>query len=175
MKNINFKNKKGITLIALVVTIIVLLILAGVSIATITGENGLLEKAELAKEETSKAQELENNTIGNYEKQIDEQVTGTRGDKVQVVTAWSGENTSGTVSLGNYNISDYDFVLLTAKSYNVYIQTQLYHVSDITVGTSIIGVTNDSYNIWYTVTDDSTLTFTSRNGLSLASVKLIKI
>jgi len=39
------KNNKGITLIALVVTIIVLLILAGVSIAMLTGENGILTNA----------------------------------------------------------------------------------------------------------------------------------
>jgi Tfp pilus assembly protein PilE len=39
------KNQKGITLIALVITIIVLLILAGVSIAMLTGNNGLLTKA----------------------------------------------------------------------------------------------------------------------------------
>ncbi len=39
------KNQKGITLIALVITIIVLLILAGVSIAMLTGDNGILTKA----------------------------------------------------------------------------------------------------------------------------------
>ena len=39
------KNNKGITLIALVVTIIVLLILAGVSIAMLTGDNGILSRA----------------------------------------------------------------------------------------------------------------------------------
>ena len=39
------KNQKGITLIALVITIIVLLILAGVTIAMLTGENGILNKA----------------------------------------------------------------------------------------------------------------------------------
>lgn len=39
------KNNKGITLIALVVTIIVLLILAGVSIAMLTGQNGILSRA----------------------------------------------------------------------------------------------------------------------------------
>lgn len=39
------KNNKGITLIALVITIIVLLILAGVSIAMLTGENGILTRA----------------------------------------------------------------------------------------------------------------------------------
>ena len=45
-------NNKGITLIALVITIIVLLILAGVTIATLTGENGILTRASDAKVET---------------------------------------------------------------------------------------------------------------------------
>ena len=53
------KNKNGITLIALVITIIVLLILAGVTIATLTGENGILTRASDAKEETIIAQEKE--------------------------------------------------------------------------------------------------------------------
>ena len=44
----NTKEQKGITLIALVVTIIVLLILAGVSIAMLTGENGIMSKAATA-------------------------------------------------------------------------------------------------------------------------------
>ena len=48
MKN-NFTQKRGITLIALVITIIVLLILAGVSIAMLTGQNGILSQAENAK------------------------------------------------------------------------------------------------------------------------------
>ena len=47
-----FKNEIGITLIALVITIIVLLILAAVSIATLTGENGILTQANNAKEQT---------------------------------------------------------------------------------------------------------------------------
>lgn len=42
------RNQKGITLIALVITIIVLLILAGVSIAMLTGDNGLLTKSRQA-------------------------------------------------------------------------------------------------------------------------------
>ena len=49
---INFRQKKGITLIALVITIIVLLILAGVTIATLTGDNGLLTKTSKANLET---------------------------------------------------------------------------------------------------------------------------
>lgn len=49
------KNQKGITLIALVITIIVLLILAGVTIAMLTGENGILNKATGAVSDTEKA------------------------------------------------------------------------------------------------------------------------
>lgn len=49
------KSQKGITLIALVITIIVLLILAGVTIAMLTGENGILNKATGAVSDTEKA------------------------------------------------------------------------------------------------------------------------
>ena len=53
------KNQRGITLIALLITIIVLLILAGVSIAMLTGENGILNKATSARSETNKAEAVE--------------------------------------------------------------------------------------------------------------------
>ena len=55
----NLRKEKGITLIALVITIIVLLILAGITIATLTGENGILKKASKAGEETKKAEYAE--------------------------------------------------------------------------------------------------------------------
>lgn len=53
------KEAKGITLIALVITIIVLLILAGVTIATLTGDNGILKQADKAKTETTMGEEKE--------------------------------------------------------------------------------------------------------------------
>lgn len=53
------RENKGITIIALVVTIIILLILTGVTIATLTVENGLLQRSEIAKEENKGAKELE--------------------------------------------------------------------------------------------------------------------
>lgn len=46
------KKNKGITLIALVITIIVLLILAGITITTLAGNNGILTKSDMAQEET---------------------------------------------------------------------------------------------------------------------------
>lgn len=54
-----YLNNNGITLIALVITIIMLLILAGVVIVTLTGDNGLLQKATNAKIETIEAEGLE--------------------------------------------------------------------------------------------------------------------
>ena len=53
------KQEKGITLIALVITIIVLLILAAVSIAMLTGQNGILTQAQNAKRETEIASVIE--------------------------------------------------------------------------------------------------------------------
>ena len=52
MKKILKEKEKGITLIALVITIIVLLILAGVSIAMLTGDNGIITRANEASEKT---------------------------------------------------------------------------------------------------------------------------
>ena len=64
------RNNKGITLIALVITIIVLLILAGVSIAMLTGDNGILTQAQNAKNRTEEAQREEENILTNYEDYI---------------------------------------------------------------------------------------------------------
>ena len=64
------KTSKGITLIALVITIIVLLILAGVTIATLTGDNGILTKAQEASEKTKQA---------NAEEQVQLAVVGSMG------------------------------------------------------------------------------------------------
>ena len=68
-KKQKLKENKGITLIALVITIIVLLILAGVTIATLTGDNGILKKAGDAKTQTEQAKADENLKIaiaGSY-------------------------------------------------------------------------------------------------------------
>ena len=59
ISNNQSRKNNGITLIALVITIIVLLILAGVTIATLTGENGILTRASEAAERTEKANVIE--------------------------------------------------------------------------------------------------------------------
>ena len=66
MKRI-LKNEMGITLIALVITIIVLLILAGVAISMLSGENGILRKAAEAKTKTEESRKAEQSTLVDYE------------------------------------------------------------------------------------------------------------
>ena len=61
------KRETGITLIALVISIIVLLILAGVTIAALSGDNGILTRAKEAKEKTEQAQQDEEETLSNME------------------------------------------------------------------------------------------------------------
>ena len=67
MKKIK-KDEIGITIIALVITIIVLLILAGITIAMLTGDNGILTKATESSETSEKKQEKE--LVYQYKQQI---------------------------------------------------------------------------------------------------------
>ena len=64
-KKLKIKQEKGITLIALVVTIVVLLILAGVSISLVLNNNGVISKAKDARDKYAESQT-------NYEKQLEE-------------------------------------------------------------------------------------------------------
>ena len=70
------RNTKGITLIALVVTVIVLIILAGVSISLVLGENGIVNKAKKAKENTELAKVEEETRLNELAKQIEEGTSG---------------------------------------------------------------------------------------------------
>ncbi len=70
-------NNKGITLISLVITVIILLILAGIAISQLTS-NGLFGKAQLAKEKWDEAQRNENIILEDYENKIKRYTDGTR-------------------------------------------------------------------------------------------------
>ena len=77
----NFKNKKerGITLIALVVTIVVLLILAGVSISLVLNNNGVISKAKDAKNQYAEAQTNDEKQLNEVSDWIDTKVGDTTG------------------------------------------------------------------------------------------------
>ena len=74
-----FKSKKGITLVALVVTIVVLLILAGVSINLVLGNNGIVKKAQDAKTKTAEDQENMLNGMNQLADEIDNLTGGNGG------------------------------------------------------------------------------------------------
>lgn len=91
-KNKLMKQAKGITLIALVITIIILLILAGISIAMLTGDNGLLTKANLAKNETEKANVIEQAQLDILEKEIESKGRNiTKTDLIRILEKYFDE------------------------------------------------------------------------------------
>ena len=61
-----FKGQKGITLVALVITIIVLLILAGITISLTLGQNGIINRAQEAGKNYSDAQKAEMDSLINF-------------------------------------------------------------------------------------------------------------
>ena len=64
------QNNKGITLIALVVTIVVLLILAGITITAVIGDNGLINRAKTAAEKTNQAVQNDITAMEEYNQQL---------------------------------------------------------------------------------------------------------
>ena len=75
-KEIKNKQEKGITLIALVVTIVVLLILAGVSLSLVIGNDGIMKRAKEAKNRYAEAQTNEEKQLNELANGIDEMETG---------------------------------------------------------------------------------------------------
>ena len=138
------KNERGITLIALVVTIVVLLILAGVSISMLTGENGIITNANKASEENAHSAVYEGLLLEvtnyNTEKQIDE-ISASFSDYLKNKGIIDNDfvinikNLIGqTLSLGNGNITDGDYYKLEETGDNQTIQYKaVYYGSKNTV------------------------------------------
>lgn len=129
------KNQKGITLIALVITIIVLLILAGVSIAMLTGENGILTQTNKAKYTQIEGQVKEEiNLAVQSAKMFAEQ---------KAVSSPSGWLASSSANIGTADDTEDDQTIIgqmradltTGKGYTT-----------ITPGTGTITVTYDTDN-----------------------------
>ena len=107
------KQTKGITLIALVITIIVLLILAGVTITMLTGDNGILKQATNARETNSKAEFEEqvklaviasrvNDTASIDLKTLDEEINKISGT---TITKSEDDNLPWTVKKESYEVT----------------------------------------------------------------------
>ena len=95
------KTKNGITLIALVVTIVVLLILAGVSISLVVDKNGIIQKSKDARREYGQAKANEQEDLSNLSDMIEE-ATAEPPPKVDVNTK-AGDNSTINGKKGNSN------------------------------------------------------------------------
>ena len=79
MKKANLENNKGITLIALIITIIVLLILAGVTLSMVMGDSGIFKKANNAKNATEESNIIEDAKLAVMNEQTEYYSTNTSG------------------------------------------------------------------------------------------------
>ena len=124
MKSISFiitREQRGITLITLVVTIIVLIILAGVSIAMLVGENGIITQAQRAKENTELAEKQEKEDMGELEDELNEAITGIKVEQVTDENPGVLEGTGTDIDPYTINrIEDLIFFAYDVKQGNYY-------------------------------------------------------
>lgn len=122
LSKVNFKQSKskGITLIALVITIIVLLILAGISIATLTGENGILIKSEKAKTETEIADIKEQIKIEILEKQTENLGNITENQLNEILEKYDKDGKSDKVNDSGERIiqTDKGYIIKVSEIFN---------------------------------------------------------
>ena len=134
MKSIRRTNEKGITLIALVLTIIVLLIISGISISMLTGQNGILNRTVEAKEKTTLASEKEaivldfinNNMSQNNDYSIGEKLYDrniANGNKWKIIYDTNNEKIYGTNWMFISKETDIDNYGKTLNNWLVNIQT----------------------------------------------------
>ena len=113
---------KGITLVALVITIIILLILAGVVITALT-QTGLFENAKQAKNAMENAQTKENATLSDYSSEINEYISSNRNDK---------ENSQSLINKddGIYNKSEGGYIFNTSQNDITYTNNNIITLSE---------------------------------------------
>lgn len=151
------KNNRGITLVALVITIIILLILAGISIVQLT-ESGIFKKARKAEEKTKESQNLENSILKDYENTMNEYMT-TEKKKPQIIV--NIENATSVSIKVNILVNDEENIIPQDSQYSYYIkssQEEKYPEIPSYIGTNkqytFEGLTQGTnYNIKVTVKD----------------------
>ena len=132
------KNNKAITLIALVVTVIVLLILAGISISMLTGQNGILNRAHEAKEKTKIANQDEQRKLAQAEALMNTEETTYKG--VTIPKGFAPTRVEGEDSV------DAGLVITDGKG-NEFVWVEVPKTNTVysTAGTNITNFTDEEY------------------------------
>ena len=92
-------NEKGITLVALVVTLIVLLILAGVTITSLLGDNGIIKKAQEAVNAMDESIKAEQNEINALIEELNSVVVGNNSEEDDIVEMPVGWDSNKVVAV----------------------------------------------------------------------------
>ena len=170
-EKVRMKNE-GITLIALVITIIILLILASVTIAALSGDNGILSNAAKAKTETEKSAIIEEIRLGIYAEMADnEGKDPTQSDIEKIASEYGtiegeGDNRVLVTFEGNYKIkiSDIWNVIqdggmetaaneITSEDYGKYVNYNVDYDNDRTVSDDWRIFYNDGNNVYLISSD----------------------
>lgn len=163
------QKNKGITLIALIITIIILLILAGITIVSLT-ENGLFSKSEEAKERTIKAQLKEEIEMAIMDIQMGEIPKGNNVTLESLANGQLLEKLTGiTADLGTDEVTgeykDYDYTI--TDKYEVIIGNKIQGEKPVithTVDTEQIGVTQVVITVNATVGDGTIIEIVKPDG-----------
>ena len=180
MKNA-FKEKRGITLIALVITIIVLLILAGVSIAMLTGQNGILSQAENAKVQQSHSSVVEAIKLEYNNWQIEQNTSNSRSIFLEDLLNKNYVDSSGAkiivenlvgnkLSLGNGTDTDIYILYPLNESYEEY---SLIYIEQDRTPTELYRIEKGDSSLSFTEEDEqnSMKYFTTREEVVTAEIK----
>ena len=181
------KNNGGITLIALVVTIVILIILAGISIIGVT-KNGIFSKAKIAKEKYTNAQKIENKKLQEYEKSLTDSSrdneNGFKESSIIGEVTVETEEIYGTSGVFKINV-DSKTNMEDIRGYGILINNELVRISEnsemevlnLTKSTNynVVGYALDKYNNikksqnYNIKTADVEETFLYKNGKMLSS------
>ncbi len=175
----------GITLIALVITIIVLIILAGVSIAMLVGENGIITQAQRAKEETEEAEVNEKSTLDSYEDYINSttgEVTGGEWNEEKGVNA---PKLASNMKLVTFNLADNTWVEDITKNEYSYVDTSIagnankseWANAEVTVDgitSYFVWIPRYAYKITYYTDENKTTESSTPTAYGTIDVKFIK-
>lgn len=156
------KQKKGITLIALVITIIVLLILAGISISMLSGDNSILQRATDAKQisERAEAKEQAQTDIMAYiaDKTANHQDASLDDDKVKEILSDNKSyvkeagDTSFTTKKGEYEIPYSELYMSNNQEDNVSPEIKYGYANNSGVVDSDTLIVGDIINYYYDIT-----------------------
>ena len=166
------KSTRGITLIALVITIIILLILAGISISALTNQ-GLFKNAKIAQNATEKAEAEQGKTLNEYEDEINKYLETNKKVEGKIVDRVN----DGKIKIGDYvkytpDTASTDTILQELNTYSGSDKNTTSTLTQEKLNWRVLDVKDGQVRLISELPTKSTITLSSYNGYNNA-VKLL--